>query len=233
MAGLYWMTLTLVFFLSAGNTLAVSRLEEIVEGIYNKYKTNGMFSLAVTVPDSGQTIKDLLQQIDNSDPREDVQNKINTGDVYVGNRVVAAKPYQYQNGKGTEHAESRVVDNLSHLRNNRNFNDMLLFYVYASPCVDKCSNQNHRDNILERIKVINQWKSRAFVFSKIFTPSSGYITPVQERCNALMQLGNSIGRNNIFRCDKENNMRKCTSCFSGTQVVSYCVSDDNNAKCEG
>ncbi|KAF3688111.1 hypothetical protein EXN66_Car003783 [Channa argus] len=229
MAGLCWMPVVLTFFLSAGSSVAAvdqNRLATIVNGILRQYGTQGMFSLAVTVPDNlNQNINQVLQQILQSDPADNVKNKVNNGEVYVGTRVVAAKVLKHLTG-GADHAESRVVDNLNNLVNGRNNNDLMLFYVYASPCVEKCSSDTHRLSILERIKPINQWPNRAVVFSKIFRPNTGPGNTDEQRGEALQRLGSSVGLTNIFRCDGSRQLQ-CTSCYNERErnnVANYCIS---------
>ncbi|XP_049428526.1 uncharacterized protein si:dkey-96g2.1 [Epinephelus fuscoguttatus] len=217
MAGLCWMAVMVAFFLSAENSLAVdqNRLASFVNGIVRQYATQGMFSLAVSIPDNqNQNINDIFQ----SDPPDNVKNAINNGDVYKGPRVVAAKVLRPTNGR-PDHAESRVVDELNRLFRRSNPNDLLLFYVYASPCVERCSSNTHQQSILRRIQRIRQWRNYAFVFSKIFRASNGYTNTDAERRGALERLGSSIGLENIFRCDGQ-----CTSCSYGGYVANYCVS---------
>lgn len=179
-----------------------------------------MFCLTVRIPDNqNQDLDQILQQVFDSDPGDIVINTINNNQVYIGNRVVAAKVLPRANG-GADHAESRVVDYLDHLfRPNDNDNDLLLFYVYASPCDKKCLNDTHPENILQRIQVMCQLKNRAFVFQKPFRPSNGQlISTDQERIDALQRLGTAIGRDNIFRYD----WMQCNRCFIGGQVAPHC-----------
>ncbi|XP_049899773.1 uncharacterized protein si:dkey-96g2.1 [Epinephelus moara] len=221
MAGLCWMAVMVAFFLSAENSLAVdqNRLASFVNGILSQYGTQGMFSLAVSIPDNqNQNINTILQNIFQSDPPDNVRNVINNGQVYKGTRVVAAKVLKPTNGR-PDHAESRVVDELDRFFRRSNPSDLLLFYVYASPCVEKCSSNTHQQSILERIKSISKWSNYAFVFSKIFKPRNGPTNTDEQRRGALERLGHSIGPENIFRCEWQ-----CTSCSSGGNVANYCVS---------
>lgn len=178
-----------------------------------------MFSLAVSIPENQNVnINEVLQQIFRSDSANSVRNKLNNNEVYVGSRVVAAKPYRRPTG--TDHAESRVVDNLNSIFRNRN--DLLFFYVYASPCVEKCSSDTHRQSILTRIQSVSRWSDWAVVFSKIFSPNIGPGNTDDQRRAALQRLGGSVGLNHIFRCD--GNPRQCSSCSNSGQVALYCVS---------
>lgn len=186
-----------------------------------RYGTGGMFSLAVAVPEGqNQNVNQVLQQVFRSDPGNNVKNSLNNNQVYVGSRVIAAKVYRRPGG--TDHAESRVVDQLSRLAV-QNRNDLLLFYVYASPCVEKCSSDTHQQSILTRIRGITGWSNHAVVFSKIFKPNTGPGNTDQQRREALQRLGASVGLANIFRCDGAG-WRQCTSCSNNGQVAHYCVS---------
>ncbi|KAL7405393.1 hypothetical protein ABVT39_028368 [Epinephelus coioides] len=231
MAGLCWMAVMVAFFLSAENTSAVvdqNRLALFVNGILGEYRTEGMFSLAVSIPDNqNQNINDILQNIFRSDPGNKVKNAINNGQVYNGTRVVAAKVLKRTNGR-PDHAESRVVDELDRLFRRSNPNDLLLFYVYASPCVEKCSSDKHQQSILERIKRIRHWSDYAFVFTKIFKPRSGNTNTDEQLRGALQRLGSSVCLEHIFRCD-----RQCTSCSNGGNVADYCVSDSTSPSTSG
>ncbi|XP_028267156.1 uncharacterized protein LOC114439421 isoform X2 [Parambassis ranga] len=203
------------------------------------YGIPGMYSLAVRIPLSNNQNQNInLQQVLKSDPPERVKdeiNKDNVDNVYIGTRVVAAKVLKWEEGAAkAAHAESRVVDHLDHLfRESKNIDDdLVLFYVYASPCVEKCSAEKHPENILKRINHILQWKNYSFVFSKIFKPKNGKINTDQERKDALQKLATykgefgSIGLNNIFRCDGERGKMQCVSCSTSGQVTPFCYSDD-------
>ncbi|XP_062282402.1 uncharacterized protein LOC133987151 [Scomber scombrus] len=228
MAGLCWVVVGLAVFLSAENCLAAvdqNKLARIVDAILKEYGRHAMFSLAIRIPDNqNQNINQILKQVFKSDPGNDVKKKINNGEVYIGSRVIAAKVLKRSKGS-TDNAESRVVDHLYHFTNrcNPNTKDMLLFYVYSSPCVEQRSN---RHNILRRIKNIQRWNSFAVVFSGIYRPRDGLPSTDQQRRGALQLLGMSIGLNNIFRCHGPCGRMKCSCCSCGTQVVDYCVLDD-------
>ena len=190
-----------------------------------RYRFNGMFSLAVTIPQNQNQNQDQnIQEVLTSDPANSVKNKINQDEVYVGSRMVAAKVLKRE--FGADHAESRVVDNLNQLVNRPHVNDFLLFYVYASPCVEKCTSSGHTQSILSRIMGIRNWNSYAFVFSKIFKPKKGPGNTDEQRIHALQRLAGSIGLENIFRCDRQNNAMQCVCCSSNGQVTHECVSDD-------
>ncbi|XP_053275438.1 uncharacterized protein LOC128437348 [Pleuronectes platessa] len=241
--------LLLIFLLSTEHSFAVNlnELAPLVNKLLSEYRFNGMFSLAVSIPlnqdqnknqNQNQGANQIIQEVLKSDHADNVKNKINKGEVYIGSRVVAAEVRRLE--KGADHAESRVVDNLDQLVNSPqvNNNDLLLFYVYASPCVEKCTSYGHTENILEKINRIRHWKSYAVVFSKIFKPKKGQENTKEERIDALERLawyqvaGGHIGLENIFRCDRKKTKQnqkqtmQCISCSSNGKVAHKCVSDD-------
>ncbi|XP_038556914.1 hyphally regulated cell wall protein 3-like [Micropterus salmoides] len=124
------------------------------------------------------------------------------------------------NGRA-DHAEYRILQNFTTLVSNHDKNDLLLFYVLASPCDQRCTNKSHPYNILNSIKMIQQWNNYAVVFSKVFKPRGKDSIPEQHLRGSLERLGQSVGLINIFRC----NRNECTSCSSGKQVTPYCYSD--------
>ncbi|KAK9540835.1 hypothetical protein VZT92_003259 [Zoarces viviparus] len=126
---------------------------------------------------------------------------------------------------GADHAEYRVLQNFDTLQN-RNKNDFMLFYVLASPCDAKCTNNDHKSNILKDIKQIQQWKNYAFVFSDVFQPRNVDTKRNGDtKRNALQRLGTSIGLENIFRCKG----KRCSSCSNvdTEKVTPFCYTDNN------
>lgn len=114
-----------------------------------------------------------------------------------------------------DHAEYRVLQNIGTLvsTHKTGSNDLLVFYVLASPCERRCTNIESTWNILESIKSIKKWKNYAVVFTHIFRPQSGATINMNERRAALQRLGNSTGLDNIFRCYRGNNNRmQCINC---------------------
>ncbi|XP_062249574.1 uncharacterized protein LOC133958675 [Platichthys flesus] len=243
--------LLLIFLLSTEHSFAVNvkELAPLVNELLSGYRFNSMFSLAVSIPlnqdqnknqnqnqNQNHGANQIIQEVLKSDHADNVKNKINKGEVYIGSRVVAAEVRRLE--KGSDHAESRVVNNLDQLVNSPqvNNNDLLLFYVYASPCVEKCTSYGHTENILKKINRIRHWKSYAVVFSKIFKPKKGQENTKEERIDALERLawykvgGGHIGLENIFRCDRTKQSQKltmqCISCSSNGNVAHKCVSDD-------
>lgn len=129
-----------------------------------------------------------------------------------------------------DHAEYRTLQHFNALVLNHNRDDLLLFYVLASPCTNRCTGTG-RFSILNIINPILNWNNYAVVFSNIFQPRNGPRIPEAELREALERLGThkgrlgSIGLRNIFRCNAENVMQ-CTSCSSGGQVSRYCYSEN-------
>lgn len=187
------------------------------------YQPTGMFSMAVRVPDNqnqNKNINQILATLLRDDPPTNVLNKVRNSEVYVGTWLVEAVKVD---GPPLVHSEAGVAQHLNDLLRMRNNNvpDWLIFYAFASPCDQRCTNSQHPANILTSINVMNQWPTRFFVFSKIFRPRSGSAIPVESLSESLQRLGTVIGKENIFRCDQGT----CTPCFNGNVVSTVCVSD--------
>ncbi|XP_038568254.1 uncharacterized protein LOC119898146 isoform X2 [Micropterus salmoides] len=131
-------------------------------------------------------------------------------------------PTVFKDGRA-DHAEYRTLQNFNTLVSDHDENDLLLFYVLASPCDKRCASESSRLNILNSIKMIKQWKNYAVVFSDVFKPRGSESIPEQDLRGAIERLGQSVGLSNIFRCNGD--VVQCTSCSSGTQVTPYCYSD--------
>ncbi len=125
-----------------------------------------------------------------------------------------------------DHAEYRILQRFDTLVNNHDENDLLLFYVLASPCDQRCTSESGDWSILDSIKKIKKWENYAVVFSNVFKPRQGKPIPEEELRGALERLGKSIGLSNIFRCNGEDEVQ-CTSCSRNNEVASYCISDDS------
>ncbi|XP_026158868.1 uncharacterized protein LOC113128040 [Mastacembelus armatus] len=125
-----------------------------------------------------------------------------------------------------DHAEYRTLQRLSTLVSKRNENDLLVFYVYASPCAGRCANESDDRNILGLIPSVKKWDNYAFVFSKPHLHDTA--ESVKE---ALTKFGNLIGLSNISRCDRSSSsdQMECTSCSQGNNVAGYCVSDNTSS----
>lgn len=123
------------------------------------------------------------------------------------------------------HAENRTLQKIDTLvsKHKKGSDDLLVFYILASPCDKRCTNEGNKWNILESIKSIKKWKNYAVVFTNVFQPRNGATIPEKEREEALKRLGKSVGLDNIFRCYKhrKNKMQciKCSNLNAGNQVV--------------
>nr|XP_033934228.1 uncharacterized protein LOC117442342 [Pseudochaenichthys georgianus] len=239
MAGLCWMAVMLTVLLSAGDRADAVDLETLasyVNQISAMYGTHGTYSLAVSIPlpemnrnkNKKTFLEDLLKK---SDPVERVKDKLDKDEVYVGTRVVASKFHE----EG-QHAESRVVDKLVTLFNSEvnKAQDMLLFYVFATPC-GKCLQIGTTRSLLDKYDQIRLWQSYAVVFSEVFQPrdQKDRIPDVKMRA-AIQAFGNyqgprgQIGLDHLFRCMKPegSNRMVCISCDNGNQVAHQCFSDE-------
>ena len=136
-------------------------------------------------------------------------------------------PNEVNEGRA-DHAEYRTLQHINTLVSNLNKNDLLLFYVLASPCDKRCTSESGKLSILNRIKAIQKWHNYAVVFSNIFQPRGGNVISDEDLQGALQRLGGSIGLSNIFRCNRQMVMQ-CTSCSSGGQVAPYCFSENSQA----
>ncbi|XP_022623368.1 uncharacterized protein LOC111238232 [Seriola dumerili] len=129
-------------------------------------------------------------------------------------------------GNIDDHAEYRTLQALR-TGPSSNFNDLMLFYVYAAPCHLRCT-QPGDGGILNSIKKIKKWGNYAVVFKKLFNPSDGTVVSQSFREQSLLNLA-SLGKidlKNIFRCDYISGRMQCVSCSTDGGVTPYCVSDD-------
>ncbi|XP_042247462.1 uncharacterized protein LOC121883116 isoform X2 [Thunnus maccoyii] len=156
MAGLHWVAVVLVFFLSTGNSLAAvdkSWLTSIVKGIKNEYALGDTFSLAVNVPQNQDPTN--LQEVFQDDPADKVKQSVSQGQVYRGSRVVAASG-----------AVLNVLENIQPLITSSQGN-FLIVYSEESPCGLTCTSKNE-GTVADKINdVIKNWSGYAFVFSKV------------------------------------------------------------------
>ncbi|XP_026158684.1 uncharacterized protein LOC113127949 [Mastacembelus armatus] len=129
------------------------------------------------------------------------------------------------NGRA-DHAEYRTLQRFGTLVNKPNKEDLLVFYVYASPCGNRCANPDDSRNILNLIKSIKGWKNYVFVFSKVFKPRDGSTIPDSELKEAVSKIGDSIGLGNIFRCDGSAGWIHCTSCSTDGDVTPRCYKNN-------
>ncbi|XP_044045409.1 uncharacterized protein LOC122873121 isoform X2 [Siniperca chuatsi] len=139
--------------------------------------------------------------------------------------VDAQCPGEVEDGRA-DHAEYRVLQHFDTLVSNLDENDLLLFYVLASPCDQMCTSETSPWSILKSIKQIQKWKNYAVVFSNVFKPRDSESIPDEDLRGAIERLGQSVGLRNIFRC-KVKGAGQCTSCSNGNQVARYCFSSDS------
>lgn len=128
-----------------------------------------------------------------------------------------------------EHAEPRILQKFNALLNSRNTHDLLLFYVLSSPCDQRCTNEEHEENILSSLKQIKTWSNHALVFSNVFK-HYGKELPENELKKSLRRLGDAIGLQNIFRCKVQNPMRcrRCSTSNNG-EIERFCYLDEANS----
>ncbi|XP_077460755.1 uncharacterized protein LOC144077129 [Stigmatopora argus] len=125
-----------------------------------------------------------------------------------------------------DHAEYRVLKKFQSWAEDKDKSGLLLFYVYASPCIDQCTVKNHARSILKLAQAITVWKKYAVVFSKVFKPKKELEDYPSERKLALQRLGESVGGlRNVFRCNWIKHMMVCQSCSSGGKVTRWCYDD--------
>ncbi|XP_073328724.1 uncharacterized protein [Pagrus major] len=124
-----------------------------------------------------------------------------------------------------DHAEYRTLQGINTLFRTFKKKDLLLFYIFASPCDQRCTSESSDLSILNSIKVIRKWTNYAVVFSNIFQLRGNPI-PDDALRGSLERLAGSVGLSNIFRCNRQGAMQ-CTSCDSGGEVARYCFSENS------
>ncbi|XP_061881988.1 uncharacterized protein LOC133633473 [Entelurus aequoreus] len=129
--------------------------------------------------------------------------------------------------KRADHAEYRVLDTFKTWVARKKKTDktgLMLFYVFGSPCTDRCTHETNKQNILELVQNINQWSQHVLVFSKVFQYEGQESTQDNDRKDALKRLGGKIGGlGNIFQCAWKNGDMRCASCSGGGgQVTPEC-----------
>ncbi|XP_035765240.1 uncharacterized protein LOC118454466 [Neolamprologus brichardi] len=228
MAGLWWITVTMIFCLPAGS-LAEIDLEQLA-GLANQIRTNirngydikPMYAVAARIPKDGNRISYDLRRVMPNQQTQWNDGILSTPRLVVAQikRVTTEQGIQY-----TEHAEWRVLQNLQSLVDNDG--DLLVFFSRATPCYEKCANPNGNFRITDRLRCLfngHEWGEKAFVFNALFKPHGGNINSNRISV-ALRNIGNSIGRENIFRCYKPDNGHfHCIKCFSSNQIDPNCIS---------
>lgn len=150
----------------------------------------------------------------------DLKSAKTWADVYTRN------PSAFHDGRA-DHAEYRTLQKLNTLSNSHNQDDLLLIYVFASPCAHKCANTNHKANILDLLRVYKKYKV-VFVFSKVFKPRNSGSIPEEQLHDALENLGAVIGLERIFRCDTLKGQMCCMSCDVKGNVAQWCYQDNQH-----
>ncbi|XP_061883374.1 uncharacterized protein LOC133634262 [Entelurus aequoreus] len=138
--------------------------------------------------------------------------------------------YIYDNR--ADHAEYRVLNTFKKWVDDKEKTGLMLFYVFASPCTNRCTHENNELNILKLVENINQWPQHVLVFSKVFQPKGKDPIEVEKLKAALSNLGDHLGKGglgNIFRCDREGWHMKCVSCSGGGgEVTPHCYQNEQD-----
>ena len=182
------------------------------------------FSVAVNIPEDQKKLGKAFDDINLEDVKETC---VDEGKVYIGRNAVVAVPQRKDTY--TDHAEAQVLDHLGNLANTHEGN-ILVLYSWLSPCGDKCTNINNKNNILQKIeeKVKPKWESYAFVFHTVFTgPKVGKQATEADIQKTFRNLREVIKDDNIFRCyNPKNTGFRCVKCFrdaSAADPVAECV----------
>ncbi|KAK1886674.1 COMM domain containing protein 1 [Dissostichus eleginoides] len=212
-AGVCWISVLLAVSLSIGDcepSLDLHYVTSIAERIETNYLIpKWHFSVAVNIPEDPTRLAEAFYNIN----LDDVKKVLNQGQVYIGSNAVVAVPQKKDTY--TDHAEAQVLDNLGNLANTRQ-GKILVLYSWLSPCGDKCTNINNRNNILKKIldNVLNKWKSYAFVFHTVYPGPQGKPATEDDIKGTLRNLRQVIVDDNIFRCyNPKNRVLQCVKCF--------------------
>ncbi|XP_072000082.1 uncharacterized protein [Engystomops pustulosus] len=140
-----------------------------------------------------------------------VQNRLNSGHIYEGGRLVAAKPIV--TGPYTDHAEYRLLYPTAYSEHNDSPIGWLLgdaadrlgcviFYSALSPCIDQCANPDVKYNLKYGLESLRNLPSnRAFAFRYVYGPDRDQM----KLFISWPSLNNAIP---LYRCNN-NNCRKC------------------------
>lgn len=190
----------------------------------DRYKINTMYAMAASIPKYGNQLSyDLTKAMPNLQPNW------NDDILRTPRLVVATKKDVTTNlNKYTEHAEWRVLQNLNLEGQD---GDLLVFFSYATPCLTSCANPNGNYKITDSLQKLfnkHKWGEKAFVFEAIFKPFGKDIDSdaiKRSTTEALTNIANSIGSENIFRCYRpDNHGYICIKCFNGGQIDPNCIS---------
>ena len=152
------------------------------------HRYNPMFSLAISIPYNRDKEMYDISLVFNTEPGNRV---IINCVLCIGRKGVAATllkspsvlshwpivtwadverycPDAVFNGQ-TDNAEFRVLQHFNALVNYCDTNDLMLFYIYASAYLLRCTNVIDTRNILRLIKPVTSLHNYAVVFSEVFT----------------------------------------------------------------
>ncbi|CAB1335610.1 unnamed protein product [Coregonus sp. 'balchen'] len=134
---------------------------------------------------------------------QEVQQILMTGNVYIGNRLIAATPNTY-------HAEYRLLwhdgtnpSRMQTLLRAANRNECIVFFSTYSPCLERCNVLGGATSILPFMDVFRAWNDnqKAFVFSSVWNPTISHslmIKPTKTQVfDSFMRINEFI---NLFRC---------------------------------
>ncbi|KAM4594100.1 uncharacterized protein V3H82_026224 [Fundulus diaphanus] len=206
MAVLRWVVLVLAFFLSPQSSLAAvdeNWLKDIVLHIRNEYELGDTYSLAVNVPVNQDP--DSLTEVLQDDRADSVKQALSLGQVYQGTRIVAA---------AQSDALARVLEKVQPLIKSSEGNVLIVYsegYPKANGIASKITS------------IIQNWRSYAFVFSKLAEVADADITKRTEEFK--QQELSTFGLENIFRCYEPDDSFQCTNCRAGSDVAPSCVAD--------
>ncbi|XP_039876555.1 uncharacterized protein LOC120726734 [Simochromis diagramma] len=237
MAGLWWITVTMLFSLSAGKLAEINQnqlatlIYHLTRTVRHEYNVYSMYAVAASIPKDESRVSYDLRRV--TDTNQRIQ--FNDGILRTSRFVVA--PIKYiTNNNGvylyTQHAEWRLLQNLNLEGQD---GDLLVFFSYATPCLTSCANPNGNYKITDSLQKLfnkHKWGEKAFVFEAIFRPGGMNIDSDEKRdeikrstTKALTNIANSIGSENIFRCYRpDNHDYICIKCFNGGKIVENCIS---------
>lgn len=187
----------------------------------DRYNINTMYAMAASIPKNPDQLSYDLTKV-----MPDPQTKWKDGILKTSKLVVATKK-DVTPRKGnpyTEHAEWRVLQNLPLFQISGN---LLVFFSYASPCYERCANPDSKLRITNELSSLfsqSGWGAKAFVFDTLFRPHGEDINS-NRIDKALTNIRAAIGRHNIFRCYRPDNVNfRCIKCFRTDPIDPNCIS---------
>lgn len=173
-----------------------------------------MYAVALSIPSDrcNQDISDsILEQILRKD---NIAFKARGDVMYTGERLMIAKPIKHTTEPAV-HAEYRLLEQLQHDTDFITDNSCIVFFVRASPCLEKCLSESI-DNILKLLLIFNNWKEqeKAFLFQDIYSRDLGEKKPEDKKklLTAFKLIEESVP---LYRCNKYT-----------TNGCIHCVTDD-------